>query len=171
MWLHLLARNRLLDSALHDTGGCQSAPAAAGRGTYLCRPMNLPLIQSLRELALDAGLPGVLGLSFLDSAGIPTGGGPDVAVVILSGLQPEFLRVALFVLAATFGSTAGCTALYFFGRKGGELALRRFDGEYRERVKDQIRRNGFGAIFIATWAHRRFRPSCSSFQPAYSACR
>ena len=111
--------------------------------------MNLPLIERLRELALDAGLPGVLGLSFVDSAGIPTGGGPDFAVVILSGLQPLFLQVTLFVLAATLGSTAGCTALYFFGRKGGEVALRRFDSKYRERVKDQIDRNGFAAIFIA----------------------
>ncbi len=111
--------------------------------------MNLPLIRTLRELALDAGLPGVLGLSFVDSAGIPTGGGPDFAVVILSGLQPDFLRVALFVLAATLGSTVGCTALYFFGRKGGELALRRFDITHRDRVRDQIDRNGFGAIFIA----------------------
>ena len=120
-----------------------------GDPLIFAKPMNLPLIQTLRELALDAGLPGVLGLSFVDSAGIPTGGGPDVAVVILSGLQPDFLRVVLFVVAATLGSTAGCSVLYFFGRKGGELALRRFDITHRDRVKDQIDRNGFGAIFIA----------------------
>lgn len=113
------------------------------------KPMNLPLIQNLRELALDSGLPGVLGLSFIDSAGLPTGGGPDFAVVILSGLQSQFLQVALFVVAATLGSTVGCTALYFFGHKAGELALRRFDITHRDRVKDQIDRNGFGAIFIA----------------------
>ena len=111
--------------------------------------MNLPLIQNLRELALEAGLPGVLGLSFIDSAGLPTSGGPDFAIVILSGLQPHLVQVALFVVAATLGSPAGCTALYFFGRKSGALALRRFDSSYRERVKDQIDRNGFGAIFIA----------------------
>ena len=111
--------------------------------------MNLPLIQELRDLTLDAGLPGVLGLSFVDSAGVPTGGGPDFAVVFLSGLQPDFLHAALFAIAATVGSTAGCTALYMFGRKGGELALGRFDSTYRDRVRDQIDRNGFGATFIA----------------------
>ena len=111
--------------------------------------MNLPLIQELRDLALDAGLPGVLGLSFVDSAGVPTGGGPDFAVVFLRGLQPDFLHAALFAIAATVGSTAGCIALYLFGRKGGEQALRRFDSAYRDRVRDQIDHNGFGAIFIA----------------------
>ena len=109
----------------------------------------MELTQILREHTLGAGLPGVFGLSLIDSAGLPTSGGPDFAVVILTGLQPQVLPVALLVLAATLGSTAGGTILYFLGRKSGALALRRFSASRREHVRERITRNGFAAIFIA----------------------
>ena len=105
--------------------------------------------QALREHALDGGLPGVLGLSFIDSAGLPTGGGPDVAVVVLTGLQPFFHYVALLVLAASLGSTAGCVVLYYVGRRGGAIALQRFAPSKREYVRERIARNGFAAIFLS----------------------
>jgi membrane protein DedA with SNARE-associated domain len=47
----------------------------------------------------------------------------------------------IYALAATMGSLAGCTALWFIGRRGGEaLLLRRFGRERVERTRAAFRR-------------------------------
>ena len=93
-------------------------------------------------------------LAFSDCPSLTLPGFPRAAVPTSpssssAGCSPNFCGWPCSYWPPRSDRRAGCTALYFFGRKGGELALRRFDGEYRERVKDQIGRNGFGAIFIA----------------------
>jgi membrane protein YqaA with SNARE-associated domain len=102
---------------------------------------------SLKEFLLALGIPGVILIAALDSAGIPMVGGPDAVVMLVSWQRPA---LTVFVaLAAALGSTLGCYFLYTIGRKGGEVALRGFSEEKRERVKDRIRRNDWLAVFVA----------------------
>ncbi len=96
------------------------------------------------------GIPGLLAISFLDSAAVPLTGGPDAVVLLLAWRRPALTY--LIVLAATAGSTLGCMVLYSFGQKGGEKALSRFSPERIERVERKMREYGVWAIIAAVLA-------------------
>ncbi len=105
------------------------------------------LIDQLYNFLVSLGWLGVLGLAFLDSAAVPTGGGPDLAIVLLAGRgMTDFV---LLVGAAVVGSTLGCMVMYYIGFRGGEKVLRHFGERRRKRVRDKINKYGFWAIFIA----------------------
>ncbi len=107
-------------------------------------------MESLKTFLLTLGIPGVLIIAIVDSAGIPLPGGPDAVVMLVSWQRPHLMPFV--ALAAALGSVIGCYFLYLVGRKGGELALRRFDEEKRERVMDKLRRNDFLAIGFSVLA-------------------
>lgn len=96
------------------------------------------------------GIPGLLVISFLDSAAIPLTGGPDAIVLLLAWQRPALTY--LIVLAATFGSTLGCLVLYGIGQKGGEQALSRFNPERIARVEAKMRKHGLWAIVVSVLA-------------------
>ena len=96
------------------------------------------------------GIPGLLVISFLDSAAIPLTGGPDAIVLLLAWQRPALTY--LIVLAATIGSTLGCLVLYGIGQKGGEKALSHFNPERIARVEAKMRNHGLWAIVVSVLA-------------------
>ena len=106
--------------------------------------MVMNLLRSLNKYLLLWGVPGLLGLSFLDSAAVPTGGAPDAVVLVLAWQRP--LQIIPIILAAAIGSTLGCLILYRVGRAGGEMALSRFSTEKRAWVKQKLDQNAFVAV-------------------------
>jgi len=106
------------------------------------------LIGLLREL----GVLGLLGLAFIDSAGIPTGGGPDWVIVVLLSEEQTLVDFLMTVPLAVLGSTIGCLAPYYLGRRGGDVVLRRFDEKSSELVRDKIDRYGFWAVTFSVVA-------------------
>jgi len=104
-------------------------------------------METLKNLLLTWGLPGLFFISLLDSAGVPLPGGPDAVVMLLSWQRPTLLPLVALIAAA--GSTVGNWILYQVGRRGGELALARFDAKKRAWVVDKLQRNDFLAIVVA----------------------
>ena len=104
-------------------------------------------METLKNLLLTWGLPGLFFICLLDSAGVPLPGGPDAVVMLLSWQRPNLL--IWIALAAATGSTVGNWILYQVGKRGGELALARFDEKKRAWVTDKLRRNDILAIIVA----------------------
>ncbi len=90
------------------------------------------------------GIPGLLAISFLDSAAVPLPGGPDAVLLILAWKRPALAY--LIVLAATLGSTLGCLVLYGIGHKGGKRALSHFSPEKTARIETKMRRHSLWAV-------------------------
>ena len=86
------------------------------------------LFETLIEYAITGGGPGLLSLAFADSAGLPTGGAPDIVLILLLSVDPRLLAAVTLVVAVSAGSVAGCLVLYHMGRKSGDLALQRIAG-------------------------------------------
>jgi membrane protein YqaA with SNARE-associated domain len=108
------------------------------------------MLNRLNGFLMIMGIPGLLAISFLDSAGIPLPGGPDAIILLLAWKRPALTY--LIVLAATLGSTLGCLVLYGIGRKGGEKALSRFNSEKIAWVEAKMRKHGLWAIIAAVLA-------------------
>lgn len=106
-------------------------------------------LEPLQAFLADLGPAGVIVLSFLDSAGMPTLGGPDVLLLLMA---PNFSpATGLWLLAGSVACSAlGCLVLYYVGRRGGEPLLARFGGaEKREWVREKLQRYDFVGIFAA----------------------
>jgi membrane protein YqaA with SNARE-associated domain len=96
------------------------------------------------------GIPGLIAISFIDSAAMPLPGGPDAVLLLLAWRRPAMVPV--IVLAATVGSTLGCLFLYGIGRKSGRRALSRFSPEKKALVEKRMRENATWAILVAVIA-------------------
>jgi membrane protein YqaA with SNARE-associated domain len=104
-------------------------------------------LEAIKTHLLALGIPGLLLISFLDSAGVPLPGGVDLVVMLLSWQRPAlFLLVSL---VAALGSTAGCFVLYRIARTGGDAMMSRFPAERQEWVKDKVRRNDTLAVLVS----------------------
>jgi len=114
------------------------------------RKAGLSLLQSLQKYLLLLGIPGLLAISFFDSAALPILMGPDAVVLLLAWQQP--MQILIIILAAALGSTLGSLVLYRVGRAGGEVALSRFSAEKRAWVKERLDRNAFTAVLAAVMA-------------------
>jgi membrane protein YqaA with SNARE-associated domain len=108
------------------------------------------VLNRLNSFLVIMGIPGLLAISFLDSAAIPLPGGPDAIVLLLAWRRPALTY--LIVLAATLGSTLGCLVLHGIGLKGGEKALSRFNPEKIAWVEAKMRRHGLWAIIASVLA-------------------
>jgi undecaprenyl-diphosphatase len=116
----------------------------------LCGKAGHRVLGRLNNLLLLMGIPGLLAVSFLDSAAIPLAGGPDAIIMLLSWKRPALTLV--IVLTATIGSVLGCLVLYGIGKKGGEKALARFNPEKTAWVEKKMQRHGLLAIIAAVLA-------------------
>ena len=101
----------------------------------------------IEGFALSIGAPGLFIIAFLDSSFLSFPEVNDLLIVLLVINHPE--RMVLYATMATLGSIAGCLALYFVGRKGGEALLRkRFKGGTVERAANLMRRYGAMALIV-----------------------
>lgn len=98
------------------------------------------------------GVPGLFLLALLDSGGIPTGGGPDVLLVLLVGGHRGYGFVLLLAAAAVAGSSIGCLLLYRVARRSGVSVLARFDPDRVERIRQRLDRFGPLAVVLAVVA-------------------
>jgi membrane protein YqaA with SNARE-associated domain len=104
-------------------------------------------MESIKNYLLALGIPGLLVVSVLDSAGVPLPGGVDVAVMLLSWQRPALFFV--FSLVAAAGSAAGCLVLYRIARTGGDAMMARFTPERQEWVREKVRQNDTLAVMVA----------------------
>ena len=101
----------------------------------------------IEAFALSIGAPGLFIIAFLDSSFLSFPEVNDLLIVLAVVNNPE--RMILYASIATLGSVAGCLALYFVGRKGGERLLRkRFSGGNVERASELMRKYGALALIV-----------------------
>ncbi len=112
--------------------------------------VRVHFLNRLSEFLEIMGIPGLLVISFLDSAAVPLTGGPDAVILLLAWQRPSM--IFLIVAAAIIGSTLGCLILYGIGCKGGEKALSRFNPERIARVEQKMQKHGIWAIVAAVIA-------------------
>jgi len=93
-----------------------------------------------------------MGLAFVDSAGIPTAGGPDWVLLVMVSESQLRMDLLLFVPAAVLGSSLGCLVPYHLGRRGGHLLLDRFEVGRQASVRDKIDRYGLWAVAFSVVA-------------------
>ncbi|MEW6730252.1 MAG: VTT domain-containing protein [Acidobacteriota bacterium] len=105
--------------------------------------------ETLSDWLLRYGLIGIFGVALLDSAFVPMPSGPDVLLVMLS-LKSPALTIVGFALAATIGSTIGCTLLYLVSRRLGVSALKRISPARRKFVEEFLGRYDALALVIAS---------------------
>jgi membrane protein YqaA with SNARE-associated domain len=112
--------------------------------------VRVSLLNRLSKWLAVMGIPGLLLISFLDSAAMPLAGGPDAVIILLAWHRPAM--VFWIALAAAVGSTLGCMVLYGIGQKSGEKALARFNPERAARMEQRMREYGVWPIFASVIA-------------------
>ena len=102
---------------------------------------------AIEAFALSIGGPGLFIIAFLDSSFLSFPEVNDLLIVLLVINHPE--RMVFYATMSTLGSIAGCLALYFVGRKGGDALVRkRFKGGTVERAADLMRNYGAMALIV-----------------------
>lgn len=105
------------------------------------------LVGTITPWAEQLGAPGLALVALLDSSFLSLPQVTDALIVAFTLKQPD--RWLVHALAATVGSVAGCAALYFTARKGGEAFLRgNFKAHHIERGLGLLRRHGWLAITV-----------------------
>jgi membrane protein YqaA with SNARE-associated domain len=101
----------------------------------------------LEAFALGVGGPGLFIIAFLDSSFLSFPEINDFLIVLMVIRYPD--RMIYYASMATLGSIAGCLALYFVGRKGGQALLRkRFSGGNIEWGMTLMRKYGAMALLV-----------------------
>jgi membrane protein YqaA with SNARE-associated domain len=82
---------------------------------------------------------GLFVVAFFDSSFLSV---PEVNdLLVVSAAASDASTAWMYILAATLGSLAGCTALWYIGRRGGEaLLVRRFGRERVDRTREAFRK-------------------------------
>lgn len=108
------------------------------------------LLGQLQAFLAAIGPAGLLALAFLDSAGVPTLGGPDVVLLLMAPRYSGLGSLGLWLISVA-GSALGSLVLYGIGRKGGGRFLSRFGGAPKQEwVRRKMGRYDFAAILTAT---------------------
>ena len=101
----------------------------------------------IRALAMGLGAPGLFLVAFLDSSFLPLPGITDVLLVVTVTHAPA--GMPWYVAVTIAGSVAGCLALHYLGRKGGEaLARKRFTTGRIDRARATLQRHGVMAVLV-----------------------
>jgi membrane protein YqaA with SNARE-associated domain len=105
------------------------------------------LIVWAQAFVLAYGGPGLFVVAFLDASFLSLPEINDILIVWLVTRYPQ--RLVYYASMATLGSVAGCLALYWLARKGGEAFMRRrFNAERVERATRTIQRYGLLAVLV-----------------------
>ena len=106
------------------------------------------LVAWVQASAVALGGPGLFLIAFLDSSFLSFPEVVDLLIIWLVTAHKH--RVLYYALMPTLGSVAGCFALYFVGRKGGEAFLRRRFGErHVDRALGIFRRHGLLTVAVS----------------------
>ncbi len=100
----------------------------------------------LTHILVEFGLPGILVLAFIDSAGIPVASGMDALVILVSAEAPS--RAVLAASMAVMGSLIGNLALFMGVRAGGRRFVKEPKPGDRQRFRAWFNRYGMLTIFI-----------------------
>lgn len=101
----------------------------------------------IEAFALGIGGFGIFVIAFLDSSFLSFPEVNDFLIILMVVRRPE--RMLFYASMATLGSVAGCLALYFVGRKGGEALMRkRFHAKNVDRVMALMRKHGVMALLV-----------------------
>ncbi len=105
------------------------------------------IVNWVQGFALAIGGPGLFIVAFLGSSFLSLPEINDLLVGMLVVQHKE--RMLYYAMMATLGSVVGCVVLYWFGRRGGEVLVRkRFGGEAIERAMALSKRYGIFAVGI-----------------------
>ncbi len=100
----------------------------------------------LQAIVATAGGFGLFLIAFLDSSFLTFPVINDLLLIDLTIRYPA--RMPYYAAMATVGSVAGCVALYYVARKGGEAMLRKHAGPRAEKIRKWIKQNGFVSILV-----------------------
>jgi len=81
------------------------------------------VVEWVQGFALALGGPGLFLIAFLDSSFLSFPEVVDLLIIFLVTRHKE--RALYYALMPTLGSIAGCFALYWLGRRGGEALMRK----------------------------------------------
>ena len=101
-------------------------------------------LQTFGEWLVTLGPFGLFAISLIDSAGLPLPGGPDAVMILLSARSHALMP--LYAVAASLGSTIGCTVMYWVARRAGMLGLRKIKPARRARIENLLGRYDMLAI-------------------------
>jgi len=105
------------------------------------------LLERITEFLVNLGPWGILGVSFIDSVGIPLTVGLDILVILLSVKQPAL--APLWAGLAVLGSSAGNMTLFYAARKTGQKLMKVEAPEgFRPRFRKWFNRYGLVTVFI-----------------------
>ena len=105
------------------------------------------LLAWVQSVAVTIGGPGIFIIAFLDSSFLSFPEVVDLLIVTIAVQQPY--RMVYYAAMATAGSVAGCLALYFVGRRGGEALLQsRFGRERLQRGTALFEKYGVWAVVV-----------------------
>jgi membrane protein YqaA with SNARE-associated domain len=101
----------------------------------------------IKAFAAAIGGPGLFIIAFLDSSFLSFPQVTDLLVISMIVQHPYWM--IYYAGMATAGSVAGCLAIYFVARKGGDtLVRRRFKGRIFERSHRLVERYGVLTLLI-----------------------
>jgi len=96
---------------------------------------------------VSLGPGGLFLLAVLDSTGVPLPAGVDALLLALAVVDPA--RASFSALLAVAGSTAGCMALFYIAKRGGERYLERHTRKgWGRKFREWFRRYGLITVFI-----------------------
>ena len=97
--------------------------------------------------ALSVGAPGLFVIAFLDSSFLSLPEINDLLIVWMVTKHPG--RMLLYALMATLGSLAGSLVMFYLGKKGGEVMMRRrFKEKQLRRAHELFEKYGFLAVVV-----------------------
>lgn len=97
---------------------------------------------------IGLGAPGLFAICLFDSAFVPLPSGPDLAMIAMSTVNPRMMP--LYALAATVGSTIGCSLLYGLARRGGVRMLKRVSSDKRDRIENLLGKHDILGVIVAS---------------------
>jgi membrane protein YqaA with SNARE-associated domain len=107
------------------------------------------LTSDIWKWLLRLGGPGLIVLGLIDSSVIPTPGGMDVLVVLLTAHHREWWPY--YGAMATIGSVLGGFVTYRLAQKGGKAGLEKKIGKKRSQiVYKKFEKEGFSSVLIGS---------------------
>jgi membrane protein YqaA with SNARE-associated domain len=101
----------------------------------------------IKAFAAAIGGPGLFIIAFLDSSFLSFPQVNDLLVISMVVQSPYWM--VYYAAMATAGSVAGCLAIYYVARKGGDaLVRRRFKGRLLERAHGLVERYGVLTLLV-----------------------